>query len=168
MFSLANITTFLRFVLLIPYVWLLTEGRYGGGLGLAVFIALGDGVDGFLARLLHTQSKKGAVFDSIADATFVVLSLFLFLFNGFYSLQVLFILLTPRILIGSLALIRTKQKKPWNIEHLWSDKIVGASYFALIAYLLGGFPYATYFIYTASLVIYIGTFISIKSRWKHS
>ena len=67
MFTLPNLITIGR-VLLIPVVaFLLLDHDYTLAFAVFVVAAIGDWVDGFLARRLNQMSQLGAVLDPVAD-----------------------------------------------------------------------------------------------------
>ena len=76
----ANLLTTVRILLIIPFLYLIQQGRLG--LALIVFFAAGitDFFDGYVARHFNQQSKLGRFLDPMADkllttASFVVLAL---------------------------------------------------------------------------------------------
>ena len=80
MWTTANLLTSARIVLIIPFLYLIHEGR--PGLALMVFFAAGitDFFDGYVARHFNQQSALGRFLDPMADkllttASFVVLAL---------------------------------------------------------------------------------------------
>lgn len=65
--NLPTLCTLLRITLLVPIVVLITQQLYLFATLLFCVASLLDWVDGKLARLLHQQSKLGAMLDHIAD-----------------------------------------------------------------------------------------------------
>lgn len=70
-FTIPNIITYIRFLLIPAFVVLHLKGNPGWALGLFVGAAASDGIDGLLARLLDQRSKIGAILDPIADKVLV-------------------------------------------------------------------------------------------------
>jgi cardiolipin synthase len=72
-FSWPNRITFLRILLIPAFVLALIQTREGEArfrwvaLGLLLLMALGDGLDGFLARKMQHRSRLGAFLDPLAD-----------------------------------------------------------------------------------------------------
>ncbi len=62
-----NLISLLRIALVVPLWWLLGEGRYWETLLLFAVAGASDGLDGFLARHYHWQSRLGAFLDPIGD-----------------------------------------------------------------------------------------------------
>ena len=80
MWTIANLLTAARILLIIPFLYLIQQGRLG--LALIVFFAAGitDFFDGYVARHFNQQSRLGRFLDPMADkllttASFVVLAL---------------------------------------------------------------------------------------------
>lgn len=77
--NIPNLLTLLRIVLVPVIVILLIQGLFLKALIAFIVAALSDGLDGFLARVLHQQTALGAYLDPIADkallaSSFVTLS----------------------------------------------------------------------------------------------
>lgn len=65
--SLPNLITFLRILLVVPFVWALLHGGSGQALLLFAVAGASDGLDGFLAKRFGWTSRLGAVLDPVAD-----------------------------------------------------------------------------------------------------
>lgn len=72
LFTLPNLITYARLALLPAIFWLLLEREYALALALLFAAALGDALDGWLARLLDQATRLGALLDPIADKLTVV------------------------------------------------------------------------------------------------
>ena len=78
--TLANLLTFFRIVLTIPFLYLVNEGRFGIALAVFFLASVTDFADGVVARKLKQQSRVGRFLDPLADkllitAGFIVLAL---------------------------------------------------------------------------------------------
>lgn len=71
---LPNIITLARMVLLVPFLMTLHDLQYK--LAFYIFVVAGftDGLDGWLARHFHWESKLGAMLDPLSDKLFVAAS----------------------------------------------------------------------------------------------
>lgn len=74
-----NFLTLLRLLSAVPLFFLIRDGWYGTALILALAAGASDGVDGFLAKKFHWQSRLGGLIDPLADkcmllSTFVALT----------------------------------------------------------------------------------------------
>ncbi|PIE83007.1 MAG: CDP-alcohol phosphatidyltransferase [Candidatus Contendobacter odensis] len=65
--NIPNLITFLRIVLVAPFLWLLLDESYGGALLIFVIAGLSDALDGFLAKHYGWTSELGGVLDPLAD-----------------------------------------------------------------------------------------------------
>ena len=78
--TVPNQITLLRFGFLPFFLVFVLYNEYRWALGVLVFVALTDAIDGFLARRLHQKSALGAYLDPIADklllsSSFIVLAM---------------------------------------------------------------------------------------------
>lgn len=69
---LPNIISVLRILLVIPVVYLLLHREYGMALILFAVAGVSDGLDGFLAKHFHWQSRLGSILDPLADKLLLV------------------------------------------------------------------------------------------------
>jgi cardiolipin synthase (CMP-forming) len=65
--DIPNLITVLRILLVVPFLWLLLEERYGPALALFVIAGLSDALDGFLAKYYGWTSELGGLLDPLAD-----------------------------------------------------------------------------------------------------
>lgn len=70
--TLPNLITYVRLALLPVIFWVLLAQRHELALALLFLAALGDALDGWLARLLDQATRLGALLDPIADKLTVV------------------------------------------------------------------------------------------------
>lgn len=78
--TLANLLTCLRIALTIPFLFLVSQGRFGLALGVFFVASLTDFADGYVARHYRQQSHLGRFLDPLADkllttAAFVVMAI---------------------------------------------------------------------------------------------
>ena len=120
---------------------------------LYILCGVTDMLDGFVARKLHTESKRGAMLDSMADIVFAVA----------YAFRILPLMLIPLwiwIWTGAIAVIKTrvivlksKNEHGLSVEHSFFNKLTGLSIFLL--------PLSIYIAdirYSAAFVCIIATF----------
>ncbi len=62
-----NFLTLLRLVVIAPLIWALVEGRFALAFWLFIAAGISDGVDGYLARRYHWQSRFGSIADPVVD-----------------------------------------------------------------------------------------------------
>lgn len=70
--QLPNTITVFRFFLVPPVVWALLNADYGIALILFAIAGVSDGVDGFLAKHFHWQTRLGSILDPLADKLLLV------------------------------------------------------------------------------------------------
>ncbi|MDX1810512.1 MAG: CDP-alcohol phosphatidyltransferase family protein [Gammaproteobacteria bacterium] len=70
--DLPNIISIFRIILVAPVVYLVLQQEYSTALLLFVIAGVSDGVDGFLAKHFHWQSRLGSILDPIADKLLIV------------------------------------------------------------------------------------------------
>ncbi|HKS39993.1 MAG TPA: CDP-alcohol phosphatidyltransferase family protein [Blastocatellia bacterium] len=118
--TVANLLTFLRIALMIPFLYLIKEGGFGRALLIFFIASLTDFADGYVARRFNQQSALGRFLDPLADkllttASFIVMAL---PHEGFPSIPVwLAIAVVARdviILIGSLVVYLTTKFKDFK------------------------------------------------------
>ena len=105
MFTLPNLITIAR-VLLIPVIaFLLLDRDYALAAGVFVAAAIGDWLDGFLARRLNQTSQLGAVLDPIADKMTMMIVALLLAAQGALPawLAVVIVLRDAIIVVGAVA-----------------------------------------------------------------
>lgn len=71
---LPNIITLTRIVLIVPFLMSLHDMQYKLTFYIFFVAGLTDGVDGWLARHFHWESKLGAMLDPLSDKLFVAVS----------------------------------------------------------------------------------------------
>ncbi len=139
-FSLADFITLLRLPLAALIIVFLDSWWKYVFFGLAV---LSDGLDGFIAKKMHLQSKWGASLDGIVDKIFafsVFLALFWSLALPFYYLFFIFAREIFYLIIICI-ILATDYKKVIKIEELQSrilGKIVTLLQFILLIFLFSG------------------------------
>ena len=69
---LLNLISALRIALVAPLLAAILTGRYGLALTIAAIAGVSDGVDGWLARRFHWQSRLGSLLDPAADKLMLV------------------------------------------------------------------------------------------------
>ena len=72
--DIPNIISFLRLLLTVPVIWALLEEQFLVALVIFFIAGVSDGVDGFLAKRMHWQSRLGGLLDPLADKALLVSS----------------------------------------------------------------------------------------------
>lgn len=122
-----------------------------------------DVLDGFFARRLHTESKKGAVLDSAADIVFAAV----------YAVRILPLLSVPlwiwiwTALIAAVKIIgiviACKKSHTLRIEHSFGNKLTGLLLFLLpISVFIADALYGASLVCAAATVTAIGEIMNLK------
>ena len=74
MHQLPNIISILRMFFVVPVVWSLLQSEFGMALVWIAIAGFSDGLDGFLAKHFHWQSRLGSILDPLADKLLLVSS----------------------------------------------------------------------------------------------
>lgn len=132
MVNFPNLLSISRIILILPFIFFVSEQRYGWALGVFIVAALTDAFDGTLARLLHQRTVLGAYLDPAADkllmmASFITLALLKFLPAW---LAVLVILRDVSIVLGIIILRATS--RPLEIRPSIASKLTTLFQFSTI------------------------------------
>jgi len=77
--DLPNAISLFRIILVGPIVWFMATREFGLAFALFFIAGLSDGIDGYLAKRYHWESRLGSIIDPLADkilliASFIVLA----------------------------------------------------------------------------------------------
>jgi cardiolipin synthase len=64
---LPNAISISRIALIVPILWLFVNEQFGWALGLFLGAGLSDGIDGYLAKKYHWDTRLGAFLDPAGD-----------------------------------------------------------------------------------------------------
>ncbi len=70
--DIPNVISVLRIALVAPVIWLLLHEQFGWALVLFAVAGISDGIDGYLAKHFHWQSRLGSILDPLADKLLLV------------------------------------------------------------------------------------------------
>lgn len=118
-FTIPNLISLVR-LLLIPYLFiLLTEQKYGFAAGLISIMAFSDFVDGFLARKLGQESNLGEILDPLADRLMIVSVVIAYLQIELLPMWLVFmIFMRDLFLLASLPKLISLKKLKVPVEYL--------------------------------------------------
>lgn len=106
-FTLSNLLSLSRLVLLIPIIYLLTRGTRSGdwwGLTLMVVAALTDVADGYTARKLNQKTDAGRILDPVADKICILMVIGILVTTRDFPLWFVFLLLFRELCFMSMGL----------------------------------------------------------------
>lgn len=167
----ANVITMCRILLIIPFLYLVNEGRFGLALTIFFIASITDFIDGYLAKNFGQQSRLGQLLDPAADkllttASFIVMALPR---DNFASIPLwLAIAVVGRdalIVTGSLVvykLTRFKEFKPTALGRINTFLEMGLLFWFLVfhtANFLTSLLPAMYVLVTASVVLSGGEYL---------
>jgi cardiolipin synthase len=69
---LPNLISVLRIALVAPLIIAIVQEKYAAALVVAIVAGVSDGMDGYLARHFHWQSRLGSILDPVADKLMLV------------------------------------------------------------------------------------------------
>ena len=113
----------MRIVLVVPVVWALATQHYILALILFAIAGVSDGLDGFLAKQFHWQSRLGSILDPIADKVLLVASFATLACLGLLPLWLLWLVLARDIIIVTGGLAYHYRVGQFELTPLWSSKI---------------------------------------------
>jgi cardiolipin synthase len=162
---LPNILSAARLALAPPIFWLLWVGNYGWAMLLFVIAGLTDGLDGYVARRWHAESRAGVILDPIADKVLLSGTYLTLALAGGIPAWIAWIVLGRDALIlafaaGALALTRTKRSFPPSV---WG-KISTAVQMAFILAVLLDVRSAAQVLLWAVAVLTVGSGIDYARR----
>ena len=74
MWTLPNLITLFRIVLIVPFVYLIREGAFGYALAVFFAASISDFFDGYVARRFNQHSAAGRFLDPLADKLLITVS----------------------------------------------------------------------------------------------
>jgi cardiolipin synthase len=110
--SIPNLLTYLRFLVVPPFVWAFHHHHPALALWLFVGAAITDGLDGFMARVLEQRTRLGSILDPIADKLLVLAAVSTLVVDARLPVWLLVLLLIRDTCIGSAAIILRATGRP--------------------------------------------------------
>lgn len=172
---LPNAISISRIALILPILWLFVNEHFGWALGLIFAAGLSDGIDGYLAKKYHWDTRLGAFLDPAGDKLLIAWSYGALAFLGHIPVWLAFVVIFRDVVIvaGSFIyhyLVRRLEGEPTRISKLntaleflflvlvvskagydWPDDItitvLGAS--VLVTVVISGYDYVSNWIRSA-------------------
>lgn len=113
----------MRILLVAPVVWALATEQYAMALLLFAVAGVSDGIDGFLAKHFHWESRLGSILDPIADKLLLVASFATLTWLGLLPLWLLWLVLARDLIIVAGGLAYHYLVGQFELTPLWSSKI---------------------------------------------
>lgn len=122
----------LRILLVAPVVWALATQQFLLALMLFALAGISDGLDGFLAKHFHWESRLGSILDPIADKFLLVASFATLTWLGLLPLWLLWLVLARDLIIIGGGLAYHYYVGKFDLSPLWSSKINTTLQIALV------------------------------------
>ena len=162
--TISNIITVSRLVLLPFIIYFLLTGQRLVAFLIMLVSLLSDGLDGYLARRLHQESRLGRFLDPLCDKIFLAAVLITLLYIGAVPLWIVLVIVLRDflILLGSYILLKSKAVvEPSNTFGKITGFIFGAM---ILAFTIGWTLVGTIFMYL-SIPVMIIAFISYSVNY---
>lgn len=155
LFTVPNLLSYLRIILIFPFVVCFLEGNYVAALVFVGISALSDCCDGYIARRFHQVTDLGKMLDPIADKLTLLAVMVCITILTPYVLPVMIILIVKDLLmlIGGTCLLRKGIKPP---AAKWYGKLGTILFYIsvlLIVFLKAIFQYENPFLSVGLLLI---------------
>ena len=154
-----------RLVLAVPaaiYFWIGASGLF---LGFIIFQAVGDRLDGYLARRWHVESVKGKMLDTVADLAFFMGIYFVMFLKPEYIMFALLYLLG--VILGVAALVkRMIVDKKIIFPRRPIDHISYVLYLVLVSLLYLPFTVTFTLASTGALLVLISSYMLMRNKWQ--
>lgn len=121
--DIPNLISILRILLVIPVVWALVDEHFALALILSAVAGISDGIDGFLAKHFHWQSRLGSILDPIADKLLLVASFATLAWMDLLPLWLLWLVLARDVIIVSGGLAYHYFIGEFELLPVWSSKL---------------------------------------------
>jgi cardiolipin synthase len=130
--DIPNLISLLRIVLVAPVVWALATEQFELALLLFAVAGISDGLDGFLAKHFHWESRLGSILDPIADKLLLVATFASLTWLGLLPLWLLWLVLGRDLIIIGGGLAYHYYLGQFDLSPLWSSKINTTLQIALV------------------------------------
>jgi cardiolipin synthase len=118
-----NLITAARILLVYPVVYFMLERRFGLSLALFFLAGVSDGLDGFLAKHYHWQSRLGSYLDPLADKLLLVSSFLSLAWLGLLPVWLVVVVVLRDVVILAGAVAYYFLLRPFDGEPHWTSKL---------------------------------------------
>lgn len=135
--QLPNLITMARIALVPVLILLLKDEKYAASLAVFVIAGVSDGLDGYIAKRFHFQSRLGSILDPIADKILLLCSyVMLVLLNHIPFWLMLTVVFRDLLIVGGY-LIYTSMIGPVQMNPSWLSKFNTFLQISLVIIILG-------------------------------
>jgi cardiolipin synthase (CMP-forming) len=173
--QLPNLITIARIALAPVLILLLKDEEYAAALAVFVIAGVSDGLDGFIAKRFHCESRLGSILDPVADKTLLVSSYVMLMVLNHVPFWLMLTVAFRDLLIVGGYLVYTSMVGPVQMRPSWLSKlntlvqimlvfaILGQQAFRLVyAPLVDALIYAVLLTTVASGLHYLWTWLVMK------
>lgn len=130
--DIPNLITWLRILMVPPFVWLLLEERHFEALVLFFIAGFSDGLDGFLAKRYGWTSRLGGLLDPLADKLLLVSAFVTLGYLGLLPVYLVGLVLLRDLVIVSGAIAYHFRVAPLDADPSWVSKVNTVLQIALV------------------------------------
>lgn len=135
--QLPNLITISRIALAPVLILLLKEEQYAASLAVFVIAGVSDGLDGFIAKRFHFESRLGSILDPVADKTLLVSSYVMLMMLNHVPFWLMLTVAFRDLLIVGGYLVYTSMVGPVQMRPSWLSKLNTLVQIALVFVILG-------------------------------
>ena len=135
--NIPNSITIARILLVPLTVWLLISQAYDWAFVVFILAGLSDGIDGYIARRMHSQSDLGAYLDPLADKALLVSNFATLGMIKVIPAWLVLLVITRDVLIVGGVMLAWQVDRPLTIKPRWLSKLNTVVQIAYIGIVLG-------------------------------
>ena len=121
--DIPNVISIFRIIAVLPVVWILLNEWFGVALILFALAGASDGLDGFLAKHYHWESRLGSILDPLADKLLLVASFASLTWLELIPAWLLWLVLARDVVIVTGGVLYHYLLGQFKLLPLWSSKI---------------------------------------------
>jgi len=130
--QIPNIISLIRAILVFPIGFLLYQEAWLDAFILIFIAGVSDGIDGYLARTFHWQSRLGSILDPLADKLLIVIVFIILAHKGIIPSWLATLVIARDVIILAGAVSYQWLTKDLVVSPLWSSKINTALQIAFV------------------------------------
>ena len=134
--QLPNLITLARLALAPVFVLFLNDGDYRWALAVFVIAGVSDGIDGFIAKRFHYESRLGAILDPVADKVLLVSAYVMLTVQHHVPLWLVIVVVFRDLLIIGGYVVYTSMYGPVHMRPSWISKLNTFVQIALVVIVL--------------------------------
>lgn len=134
--QLPNLITISRIALAPVLILLLKEEQYAASLAVFVIAGVSDGLDGFIAKRFHFESRLGSILDPVADKTLLISSYVMLMVLNHVPFWLMLTVAFRDLLIVGGYLVYTSMVGPVQMRPSWLSKLNTLVQIALVFVIL--------------------------------